>query len=705
VLGVLIVVVGITVLVAHWPALSAEALSFDDTQYLTENPLVQNPGWASVGRFFGEVLEPSTVRGYYQPLSMISLMLDHAMGGRADNLRPFHRTSLGLHIANTALVIVLLYLLFRRVWVAAVVGLLFGLHPMTVEPIPWVGERKTLLAAFFALWSLVAYVGYARRGVRTWYRACLASFVLALMSKPTTTPLPLLLLLLDYWPLRRLNWGAVVQKIPFLLIAGISAVITVVSQGRTSSATMPGEYPLLHVPLILCHNIIFYLYKMVWPTNLCSHYPFPDPLALSDPMVLAGVVGTCMLIPALLLSWRRTRAPLVGWLFFFVAILPTMGVIGFTNVIASDKFAYLPSVGLMLPFAWCLGHIWSRTAGTPYPKAWRAMMVLAVALVVSAEGRATRRYLVYWRDTETLDRYMLGLAPSSPKLHVKLGNTLLSQGRPGAAVRYYRSALALRPDMFDGHHNLALALQRQGKIEEAIQHCRAAMRSQPDQRLTHLVHISLGGCLLELGRTDKAVRHFRAALRLKPDDVNAHVGLGLALLRSQNLEEAGRQFVAALTLRPDNAGAHYNLGKVLSAQGQLDEAVDQYRRALPLAPDAPELHNNLALILVRLGKIDEAIAQYREVLRIEPGDSATRHALATLLARRGRYAEAADEYRAVLAFDSNDVDAHFGLACALSVMGEADQATGEFREALRIDPQHAGARQGLEALSAAPDQP
>jgi len=190
---------------AHWPALSAQALSFDDHEYMAENPLVQNPGWSSARRFLTEVLEPSTIGGYYQPLNMISLMLDYALGGRPDNLLPFHRTSLALHMANTALVIVLLYLLFGRAWVAAGVGLLFGLHPMTVETITWVGERKTLLAAFFALWSLIIYVYFTRKGNWKLYFGCMVMYVLALMSKPTSLPLPAAMLLMDYWPLGRGN--------------------------------------------------------------------------------------------------------------------------------------------------------------------------------------------------------------------------------------------------------------------------------------------------------------------------------------------------------------------------------------------------------------------------------------------------------------------------------------------------------------------
>lgn len=259
----LLAVVCILVFAVHWPALSARALSFDDSQYLTKNLLVQNPGWTSARRFLTEVLEPSTVEGYYQPLAMISLMTDYALGGRADNLMPFHRTSLALHVANTALVTVLLYLLFGRAWVAAGVGLLFGLHPMTVEPISWVGERKTLLSAFFALWCLILYVRYAHKSDWRLWVGCLVMYVLALMSKPTSTPLPLLMLVMDYWPLRRLKRQAILEKLPFFVVGGIFAVITYISQSRTASAALPSEYGLERIPLILCHNIIFYLYKVV----------------------------------------------------------------------------------------------------------------------------------------------------------------------------------------------------------------------------------------------------------------------------------------------------------------------------------------------------------------------------------------------------------------------------------------------------------
>jgi len=249
-----LVVVATCATFAHWPVLSGRALSFDDSMYLEKNELVQNPSWRSARRFLSEVLEPSTVTGYYQPLAMISLMLDYAMGGRSDNLLPFHITSLCLHVFNTSLIIVFLYVLFGRVWPAVVGGLLFGLHPLTVEPVAWVAERKTLLASFFALWCMIIYVRYARGGNRRLLIGSAVLYVLALMSKPTTTPLPVLLLLLDFWPLGRLNRRALLEKVPLFVIMLIFGIITVISQGRTATITMPYEYSYVRIPLVVCHN-------------------------------------------------------------------------------------------------------------------------------------------------------------------------------------------------------------------------------------------------------------------------------------------------------------------------------------------------------------------------------------------------------------------------------------------------------------------
>lgn len=478
VLAVGIVVVCVCVLAAHWPALSARAFCSDDLEYLVDNQLVKNPSWNSAGRFLSEVLMPSTVGGYYQPLAMISLMLDYAAGGREADSRAFHRTSLALHVANTALIVVLMYLLFGNPLIAAVVGLVFGLHPMTVEPIPWISERKTLLAALFALLCMVFYVRFA--ATRSWkfYAASLAVFVLALMSKPTSTPLPVCLLLLDYWPLRRLKWRAVWEKVPFFAMAGVSALITFQSQRSTFGVEMPSSTGPLRIVMVLCHNIVFYLHKMVWPADLSPHYPFPEPMGLSHPMVLAGVVGTVVLLAVLIVSFRRTPALLVGWLFFFVAIFPTMGVVGFTVVIASDKFAYLPSVGLLMLLAALLAWMWDRPR--PSRKVFaRAAIIVAGLVVAAGEAVAVRSTVAHWLDTDTLNQHMLTLAPESAWVHNCTAVNLIRTRRAGQAIEHLTTALELKPDYHEAHNSIAVAYGITGRTDLAIAHLEKALQIKP----------------------------------------------------------------------------------------------------------------------------------------------------------------------------------------------------------------------------------
>ena len=584
-LAILITCVCAAVIAIHWPALSAQALSFDDDQYLVNNTLVKSPSWLSTWKFLSQVLEPSTVGGYYQPLAMISLMLDYSLGGRVENLLPFHRTSLALHAANTALIIVLLYLLFGEVWIAAAVGLLFGLHPMTVEAIPWVGERKTLLAAFFALWSLLFYLRYTHAsavipakartriqspvGRSTWgfYIACLFFYLLALMSKPTSTPLPVLMLLLDFWPLKRLKWQSFLEKIPFFVLGGIFAIITYISQTRTAITISPVKIGVGRVFFTLCHNIIFYLCKIMWPVNLSSHYPFPDPMNLSQPMVLTGVIGTCILIPLLLTSLRWTRAAFTGWLFFFVAILPTMQIIGFSNVIASDKFAYIPSFGLLMILTSFLCNLRLKSISS-------VAVILFVLILASAESLATRGYLIHWRNSVGLFEYMVSKAPNAPSLYNNLGNAYLDLGRYQDGIKALKQAIRIEPDLVDAHYNLGVAYDNIGFHQDAIESYKQAIRIKPDFASAHC---NLGNAYRELGRYQDAIEYYKQAIRIKPDLVEAHYNLGNAYHKLGRWQDAIEAYKQAIRIKPDFPKAHCNLGVTYLITDDKGSALEEYK--------------------------------------------------------------------------------------------------------------------------------
>jgi hypothetical protein len=287
------------------------------------------------------------------------------------------------------------------------------------------------------------------------------------------------MLLMDFWPLNRLSRRTVIEKLPFLAIGAVFSAITVISQSRTGGIRTPDEYTPGRIPLILCHNIVFYLYKMAWPARMSSYYPFPQPFNLSNGMVLAGVIGTCLLIPTLLISLRWTRALLTGWLFFFVAIFPTMGVLGFTNIIASDKYAYLPAVGVLMVLAWLLGLIWP--GGTDRSrKARRTGMVVIVLIAAGLLANGSRRYLAHWQTTEGFFEYMLTLEPNSYYLNACRGTDCNQADDYERAVMYFTRAIQAKPDYVPAYVNRASAYANLRNLDAAISDCTKAIELKPD---------------------------------------------------------------------------------------------------------------------------------------------------------------------------------------------------------------------------------
>ncbi len=626
-LALLCVVVAAVVAAAHWPALSARAVSFDDDQYFVSNGLVRSPSLTSAWRFLSEVLEPSTVNGYYQPLNMISLMLDAAIGATPENLLPLHRTSLLLHIANTLLIVILLRTLFESDLIAASLGLLFGLHPLTVETIPWTGERKTLLATFFALCCFLTYLKYtrlpSRSAARKAYAGCAVLFMLALMAKPTVTPLPLLLLALDVWPLKRFSIKSIMEKIPFLAIAGISSVITFISQARTASVGLPTERDALFVPWVVCHNVVFYLWKMICPTGLTSHYAVPQPFDLSAPSVKAGVIGTVVLAVALLVSLRWTRAAVSMAAFFVLGLLPTMQIVSFSNVIASDKYAYLPSVGVLILLAASANQIARKWRG-----AWVSVVgVCAVIAAAAMEFRGTRAYLAKWTDTETLYRHMIALEPRAPTLRSHMGNLLLELGRVDEALGEHAIAAECAPQSYEAWNDLGNALRASGRTADAIRAYERALEIFPDY---HVSHRNLGVAMADMGKFADAERHFKRAVELKQRNPEAYDCWGAVLIQQGRMAEAFTQINIALMQSPKYPDANNHMGIVMASQRKFDDAIQYFRTAVESKPTYIEARFNLARSLISAGQKTDARKELEAVLRLAPGDAEASAMLATL---------------------------------------------------------------------------
>jgi len=572
--------VAIVVAVVFKPALNCKALIFDDNYYLTDNALVQHPGWHSAKVFAGEVLEPSTVAGYYQPLAMISLMLDCAMGGSPSNLEPIQRTSFLLHVGNSVLVALLMLVMFRSVPAAIFAGLLFGLHPTAVETVPWIAQRKSLLATFFVLASMIAYVRYARRGGVGGYLLVAVFYLLALLSKPTSTPLPALLILLDWWPLDRLRVRTLLEKIPLFVIGGVFAIITVISQSRTGGASLPHNFGPLRIPMMLTHNIVFYLRQFIWPVNLPGYYAFPEPFTPGNPAVIAGFVGTVLLIVALVLSWRKTRAWVCGWLIMFVAIFPTLGVIGFTDTIAANRFLYLPMIGLLLPIAYVVGQAWRGTSANMRRR--HIAIVAALLVVCGLEAFGTRRALAHWRTSLDYFAHVSQQAPRAPKVRYSYGEALDRAGKTDQAEQEYRAAIELEPDYAMAHNNLATILAARGDVAGAIEQYRRAIEADPS---SFRAYNNLAALLAQNGRTKEAIPLLQHAVKLDGTYVDGHFNLGRLLGSAGRFDEAAAQFERAHQLAPDDLDILYHLAVALDEADQAASALVYYEKLLAIDPN------------------------------------------------------------------------------------------------------------------------
>ncbi|MBN2020500.1 MAG: tetratricopeptide repeat protein [Sedimentisphaerales bacterium] len=735
-LAILITAVCLAVVIVQWPALSTKALSFDDFRYFEENPLVRNPSWESARRFFTEILEPSTVGGYYQPLTMTSLMIDYALSTPGEELRSFHRTSLALHTANTALIILFLYMLFGRVWIAAAVGLLFGVHPLTVETIAWVGERKTLLAAFFTFLSLVLYVTFLQKGGRKFFVWSLLTYALALLSKPTSTPLPVMMLLMDYWPLKRLKLASILEKAPFFIVGGISSVITYISQDRTASILTPDTYGVMRVPLVICHNIVFYLWKMVWPVRLTSHYPFPVPLDLSQPMILIGVIVTVALMAILLLSLRWTRAALTGWLIFFIMVLPTMQALQFSDVIASDKFVYLPSIGILMILAAFLGWIAGSKQRVSAPVICYGLIPIVVLVLAGGEAFAARQYLSSWKDSVSLWSHMVEVIPAavSPRNNLgvafaeagnleeaekqfktvleidpndadgnyNMGNIMARRGNPAEAKGYYEKSFIRRPDEGNTYHAIGVLLVQEGKFEEAVELYRSAL-AQKKMGQSFLLYEGLGSIFIQMGRIDDAIAELEIAVRQYASS-SAYGNLGLAMTSKGQLDKAEEYYKKAIRLNTNNAEAYYNLGNLYLSKQWLKEAAVQYQSAIKAKPKYVKAHANLAVAFATIGRLDEAIVNFRRVTELDPNNPDGFFNLAGALTDKGLIDEAVENLKKAVELAPMDIVARLDLAKLFMQKGQIKQASTELEQVLKIDPNNPAAQAGLTMIKQAKDR-
>jgi len=621
---------GAAVLAVYWPALHCGFVNYDDPEYITDNWHVQHGfNWQSVRWAFTTETDCN-----WHPLTWFSHILDWQLYG----LHPqgHHLTSLLWHTANSVLLFLLLNRLTGALWRSALVTALFALHPLRVESVVWVAERKDVLSTFFWMLAVGAYVRYAEdlkfqiSRFRFFYGLSLLFFVLGLMSKPMVVTLPFVLLLLDYWPLGRLKFGPdfsrrlIVEKIPFFVLTAGSSLVTFVVQERTGAVASLARYPLgvrlANIPVAYTR----YLARNFWPADLAAFYSsvgWQEGEIIGAVALLAGITGLAI--------WRARSAPYlaVGWFWFLGMLVPAIGLVQVGGQSLADRYTYLPSVGLWIMAVWGLHDV---AFGRPLPRA--AMTVTAGLAAVLFALLAWRQSWVY-KDSGTLWEATLRSYPDCLLAHNNLSKWLIDQRRWDQALDHCRKALALRPDDPTAYDNLSRIYLSQGRVDEAIA---AGLKSIQAQPRSDVNRQTLARAYLKKGGFAEAAASLREAIRINAAAPDAWCNLGYALLQQGQVSEAAAAYQRALELNPDFALAHNDLGNILLRQGQMDEAMDQFQRAVELDPSFAEAHYNLAGILARRGHLDEAIAHFQRALEIQPTLEAARQRLAALTAARER---------------------------------------------------------------------
>jgi len=650
--------------VVFWPVHAFDYVNYDDGDYVSANPHVQtglskaNLVWAFT----------SGHASNWHPLTWLSHQLDWQVFGARPG--PQHLVNLWFHCLNAALVFLVLRRMTGAHWPSALVAGLFALHPLRVESVAWISERKDVLSGLFFLLTLGAYAEYVRRrneppSARNspwlWYCLALACFALGLMSKPMLVTVPFLLVLLDCWPLGRWQLDReglralvrlALEKVPFLILAAASSIITFVVQrrgGAVSTSISLGE----RVANALV-SYARYLGKTVWPINLSVLYPHPGHWA---GWKVAGALALVLLISfTVALQARRRPYLVVGWLWYLGTLVPVIGLVQVGIQSMADRYTYLPCIGLFIMGVWMGAELVSQQAGAEKPAT-----VLA-SLLIAGLACASRHQVYFWSDSQALFQRAIDVTTDNYLAYNNLGYYLSGKGEAGRAKEYYKKSLAINPLYPDALNNLGFALAGEGDYAQAIPLYEAALRVSPNQPE---IHNNLGNALSESGHIPEALEQYLTALRLQPDHAEAHNNLGIALAMQGKLDEALTHFRLALQSKPNYASAHSNLGNALAAQHKLSEAARQYEESLRLNPADPQAHNNLGNVLMEQGKAEDAIAQYEEALRLK----------------------------------ADNPEAHFNLAVAFLRANRRNEAAAHFQQVLRLNPANAEARRQLELLS------
>jgi protein O-mannosyl-transferase len=688
----IIVFLTVSILAVYWQVKDFDFVSFDDYQYVRDNPhviqglSVTNIKWAITSLYAAN----------WHPITWLSHMTDRELFG----LRPgmHHFTNVLFHIANTLLLFYFLRRMTDAIWKSAIVAALFALHPLHVESVAWVSERKDVLSTFFWMLTMISYTWYIKNRTIGRYLVVAACYALGLMSKPMLVTLPVVLLLLDFWPLKRAelirkddpgassrgNIGAsgvtwsemlplILEKAPLFLLAAAASMLTISAQ-KGSGAMSPLNLIPLHSRLENASiSYIAYLGKAIWPFHLAVFYPYPK---MFSPVL---VVGSLVLL--VLLTWisfifiRRFPFLFGGWLWFLVTLVPVIGIVQVGSQAMADRYMYIPLIGIFIIVAWGLTEFLDQWRSGRYILTGIFSVIIPILIFVAW------LQIGYWKNNVTLFSHAIEVTKDNYLAHNSLGAALFDMGDIDAAIYQYNEALKIEPKYMHAQNNLGAALANQGKYKEAINHYRESLLINPGYAEAHY---NLGIALTSVGKSDEAIKEYKKAIQKDPQYASAYNNLGLALADNGNVNEAVINYKIALQTKPNFVKARLNLVSLLAKQRKYDDAVLELNKGLLIEPESLILYSQLARLYDMKGEKGMAIKGYEKVLSIQPNSTQALNNLAILYSSEERYDLALSTLQRMIKLRPNDPEVYYNIACIYSKQRRLDESLNYLEQAIGV---------------------
>jgi tetratricopeptide (TPR) repeat protein len=630
----------IAVIIPYQQVINFDFVGYDDNLYVTENLNVQK-GLTIEGLIWAFTTFHSA---NWHPLTWLSHMLDCELYGL--NPMGHHCSSLQIHIANTLLLFFILQYMTGALWKSAFVAALFALHPLHVESVAWVAERKDVLSTFFGLLSIAAYYRYVKNPRIINYLLIILLLGLGLLSKPMLVTLPFVCLLLDLWPLQRFkfhkNYTGVFEpsgfkavlrliweKIPLFTLVAVASMLTFIAQ-QSSGAVKSLESFSLKVRIANAFvSYVSYVLKTIWPSDLAVFYPHPG-----DTLPGWKIIGAALLVAAaIFLSIRALkRYPYipVGLFWYLGTLVPVIGLVQVGDQTMADRYTYIPLIGLFIIALWGISELLNK---------WQYQKIflgISAVIILSALTVCTFSQASHWRNGITLFENAVKVTGNNYIAQNNLGTELIPVDID-KAISHYKAALKINPDYAMALYNLGNVLEKKGNIDEAIDHYFKALRIEPDYAEAHN---NLGTVLTKKGNYDEAILHFKKALKINSQLIKARNNLANLLFLQGKPDEAISHYNEILKSNPEYADAHYNLAYVMSSQGKLDEAVLHYKEAIRINPQYAKAHYHLGKMLMNQKKMKEAMFHFAETIRISPDYVEGYNQIGIILAEQGKYKKA-----------------------------------------------------------------